>query len=66
MESAKLFSSISSDYEKALKESLWKIHRFMGLSMDEVYRMTVADRLLYTSVHNRLSQEESEKYRKNG
>lgn len=56
---------MSSDYEKVLKENLWRIHKYMDMSMDEVYRMTVADRRLYTSIHNKITKEENEK-RKNG
>lgn len=59
--STNLFSSISSDYEKKLKENLWRMHKYMDLSMDELYRMTVADRMLYITLHNKLMEEEKER-----
>ena len=44
-----------------MKEVLWKMHKYMNLSMDELYRMTVADRLLFTTIHNKVTSEENEK-----
>lgn len=54
---------MSSEYEKNFKEMIWKLHKFMDLSLTEIYRMTVADRRLYTSIHNKVSSEEAEKYK---
>lgn len=44
-----------------MKENLWKMHKYMNLSMDELYRMTVADRTLYITIHNKIVSEENEK-----
>ena len=45
-----------SDYEKQLKEEIWRAHKYMDLSMDEIYNMSVADRRGYIQLHNKLAQ----------
>jgi len=52
-----------SDYEKQLKEEIWRAHKYMDLSMDEIYNMSVADRRGYIQLHNKLAQEEKEQYK---
>lgn len=48
------------NYEKVLKEELWKVHRYLKLHMDDIYNMTTADRKLYISMHNSINQEEKD------
>jgi hypothetical protein len=54
-----LFSSTSS-FERALKKELWLCHKNMELSMDDILKMTVADRKTYISVHNKEVEKERE------
>ena len=37
------------------------MHKYMDLSMEELYRMTVADRMLFITLHNKLMEEEKER-----
>lgn len=50
-------------YEEQLKEEIWRVHKYMLLSMEEVYNMPVADRRAYIQLHNKLNQEEKEQYK---
>ena len=51
------------NYEKVLKEELWKVHRYLKLHMDDIYNMTTADRKLYISIHNSIKKEDCQKMR---
>lgn len=53
-----LFSLIYKDYEKDLKKELWSCHKYMGLSMSEIYNMPIQDRKFYIQNHNRLIEAE--------
>lgn len=59
LDSTILFSSTSS-FERALKKELWLCHKNMELSMDDILKMTVADRKTYISVHNKEVEKERE------
>jgi hypothetical protein len=59
LESMILFS-LTSNFEKKLKYELWLCHKNMQLSMDDVLKMTVADRKTYISIHNKLVEKEKE------
>ena len=52
LESMILFS-ITSNFEKQLKQELWLCHKNMDLSMEELNNMTVADRRNYIAIHNK-------------
>ena len=52
--------SLTSNFEKKLKYELWLCHKNMQLSMDDVLKMTVADRKTYISIHNKLVEKEKE------
>ena len=56
-----LFSQ-RTDFEKNLKKELWLCHRNMNLSMDELYKMTVADRKSFIQIHNKEVEKEKAKY----
>lgn len=53
--------SLTSNYEKQLKNELWMCHKNMNLSMDEIYNMTVMDRRNYIYIHNKEVERENEK-----
>ena len=52
------------DYEKVLKEEIWKVHRYLKLHLNDIYNMTTADRKLYISIHNKINEEERETQKK--
>lgn len=53
LESTILFSLIYKDYEKDLKKELWLCHKYMKLSMTEIYNMPIQDRKFYILEHNK-------------
>ena len=55
-----MFSLIYEHYEKKLKNELWMCHKNMGLSMDEIYNMTIMDRKMYISIHNKSVEKDLE------
>lgn len=52
--------SLTSNFERILKKELWLCHKNMDLSMDDIYKMTVADRKTYITIHNKLVEKEKE------
>ena len=52
--------SLTSNYDRILKKELWLCHKNMDLSMDDIYKMTVADRKTYITIHNKLVEKEKE------
>lgn len=60
-----LFSSISPDYERNLKEELWGCFKNVGISFDELLRMPTRDRKYYIQMHNRYVEEENAKLKGN-
>ena len=63
LESMILFS-LTSNFEKNLKTELWLCHSNMNLSMEDLERMTVADRKSYIVIHNKQMEKEKEKLEK--
>lgn len=63
LESMILFS-LTSNFEKNLKTELWLCHSNMKLSMDELEKMTVADRKSYIVIHNKQMEKEKERLEK--
>lgn len=55
-----LFSS-TSKFEKNLKNELWLCHKYMELTMEELYNMPVADRKTYIIIHNKQVEREKER-----
>jgi len=55
--------SLTSNFEKSLKNELWLCHKNMELSMSEILNMSVADRKTYISIHNKLVEKEKEQMR---
>lgn len=60
LESMILFS-LTSNFEKNLKQELWLCHKNMELSMEDLYKMTVADRKSYIVIHNKQVEKEKER-----
>ena len=60
LESMILFS-LTSNFEKNLKQELWLCHKNMELSMEDLYNMTVADRKSYIVIHNKQVEKEKER-----
>jgi hypothetical protein len=56
--------SLTSDYDKQLKEELWKCHKHMNLSMEEIYNMPRLDRKNYIRIHNKITKEENERIKR--
>lgn len=63
LESMILFS-LTSNFEKKLKNELWLCHKNMDLTMEELYNMPVADRKNYIIIHNRQVEKEKERMEK--
>ena len=57
-----LFSSISPEYERILKEELFGCFKHIKIPFDELLKMPVRDRKFYILKHNEAAQEEKEEY----
>ena len=53
--------SLTSNFEKNLKNELWLCHKHMDLSMEDLYNMTVNDRKRYILIHNNQVEKEKER-----
>ena len=53
--------SLTSSFEKNLKNELWLCHKYMNLSMEELYKMSVSDRKSYIIIHNKQVEKEKER-----
>lgn len=60
LESTILFS-LTSSFEKNLKNELWLCHKHMDLSMEDLYNMPVNDRKRYILIHNKQVEKEKER-----
>lgn len=56
-----LFSSISPDYERNLKEELWGCFKNVGIPFEELWKMPTRDRKYYIQMHNKYVQEENDR-----
>ena len=56
-----LFSSISPDYEKNLKEELYGCFKYVGIPFDVLEKMPIRDRKYYIAKHNGIVDEENKK-----
>ena len=57
-----LFSSISPEYERILKEELFGCFKHIKIPFDELLKMPVRDRKFFILKHNEAAQEEKEEY----
>ena len=53
LQSTILFSFIYKDYEKDLKKEIWLCHKYMKLSMSEIYNVPIQERKFYIITHNK-------------
>lgn len=53
--------SLTSNFEKNLKNELWLCHKHMDLSMEDLYNMSVNDRKRYILIHNNQVEKEKER-----
>ncbi len=60
-----MFSSISSDYEKNLKDELYGCFKYIGIPFDILNKMPVRDRKFYISKHNGIVEDEKNKENNN-
>ena len=56
-----MFSSISPDYEKNLKDELYGCFKYIGIPFDILNKMPIRDRKFYISKHNGLIEDEKKK-----
>ena len=56
-----MFSSISSDYEKNLKDELYGCFKYIGIPFDILNKMPVRDRKFYIAKHNGIVEDEKNK-----
>ena len=58
------FSTLPSNYEKNFKEEIWGCFKYIGIPMDTLMNMPIADRKYYIMLHNKSennsSQEETQ------
>lgn len=47
-----LFSTISPNYESALKEELYGCFKYIGIPFDVLYKMPIRDRKFFINKHN--------------
>ena len=57
-----LFSSISPDYERLLKEELFGCFKYIKIPFDELLKMPVRDRKFYILKHNEDADAERREY----
>lgn len=58
-----LFSLISPDYERLLKEELFGCFKYIKIPFSELNRMPIRDRKYYIMRHNESVEAENEEYR---
>ena len=58
-----LFSSISPNFERNLKDELYGCFKYIGIRFDVLDRMPVRDRKFYIAKHNGITEEENSKNR---
>ena len=54
-----LFSSISPNYERNLKEELFGCFKYIGIPFDILDKMPTRDRKFYIAKHNGVNEEEN-------
>ena len=55
-----LFSSISPEYERTLKEELFGCFKYVGIPLDVLDKMPVRDRKFYIAKHNQYVEAENQ------
>ena len=50
------FSTLPSEYEKSFKEEIWGCFKYVGIPMDVLMNMPIADRRYYIMMHNKQTE----------
>lgn len=58
-----MFSSISPDYERNLKDELYGCFKYIGIPFDILNKMPIRDRKFYIAKHNGIVEDEIRKER---
>ena len=58
-----MFSSISHDYERNLKDELYGCFKYIGIPFDILNKMPIRDRKFYIAKHNGIVEDEIRKER---
>ena len=58
-----MFSSISLDYERNLKDELYGCFKYIGIPFDILNKMPIRDRKFYIAKHNGIVEDEIRKER---
>lgn len=56
-----MFSSISPDYERNLKDELYGCFKYIGIPFDILNKMPIRDRKFYIAKHNGIVEDEKKK-----
>ena len=56
-----MFSSISPDYERNLKDELYGCFKYIGIPFDILNKMPIRDRKFYIAKHNGIVEDEKRK-----
>ncbi len=55
---------LTSNYDEKLKHEIWECHKYMNLSIEEIYNMPVVDRKSYIRIHNKITEKENNEIKK--
>lgn len=61
---AMMFSSISDEYEKNIKNEIFGCFRYMKMKFDDIYAMPTKDRRFFIQKHNDATNQDNEEYEK--
>ena len=64
LQSTTLFSLMYKHYEKDFKKEIWMCHKYMNLSITEIFNMPIQDRKFYIHMHNKQVESEKKALRK--
>jgi hypothetical protein len=48
-------------FQRGLKEEIYRMHKYLKISLDEIYRMPVDHRRDFIKIHNKVIEEEEKK-----
>jgi hypothetical protein len=54
------FSTLPNEYEKSFKEEIWGCFKYIGIPMETLMNMPIADRKYYIMLHNKTEKGSSE------
>lgn len=59
------FSTLPNEYERIFKEELWGCFKYIGIPMETLMNMPIADRKYYIMLHNKTEGGNSETRQEN-